>query len=249
VTCSAPESDGGSPVLFYRVEPLPAGAPVTVPGGTFSALVPGLQNGTAYTFVVRAQNAAGLGPESAPSAPVLPVTIPAAPLAIVADAGDRQATVYWASNGSGGSAVTSYRVVASPGGAAATVPGDRIFAVLSGLDNGVAYRFSVVAISGAGESLASSPSGEVVPFGRPDAPLAVQGTRGNGTALVTWNAPVSDGGRAITGYTVIARRRHEPADHRPGQRDCLHLPGRSGQRSRGRRVLDGLGRGHPGHRP
>jgi fibro-slime domain-containing protein/RHS repeat-associated protein len=204
VTWSAPESDGGSPVLFYRIEPLPAGAPVTVPGGTFSALIPGLENGTAYTFIVRAQNAVGVGPESAPSASVLPVTIPAAPLAVVADAGDRQATVYWTAAAGGGSALASYRVVASPGGTVVTVPSDRVFAVLSGLDNGVAYRFSVVATSGAGESPASIPSVEVIPFGRPDAALAVQGTRGNGTALVTWTAPAADGGRPITGYTIVA---------------------------------------------
>jgi fibro-slime domain-containing protein/RHS repeat-associated protein len=204
VTWGPPESDGGSPVLFYRVEPLPAGAAVTVPGGTFSASIPGLENGTAYTFVVRAQNAAGAGPESAPSAPVLPMTIPSAPLAVVADAGDHQATVYWTAAAGGGSSLASYRVTALPGGASITVPGDRVFAILSGLDNGVAYRFSVIAAGGTGESPASAPSGEVVPFGLPAAPSAVQGTRGNGTALVTWSAPASDGGRAITGYTVIA---------------------------------------------
>ncbi len=39
---------------------------------------------------------------------------------------------------------------------------------------------------------------------KPGAPIAVTAAPGNGNAVVSWTAPVSDGGSPITGYTVTA---------------------------------------------
>lgn len=61
---------GTSPVTSYMVEALPGGATCTTP--TNSCTVEGLSNGTAYTFTVRARNAAGWGPWSAASVAVTP---------------------------------------------------------------------------------------------------------------------------------------------------------------------------------
>lgn len=205
VTWSAPAVDGGSPVLGYVVEPLPDGAPVTVVGPGTTATLTGLDNGTSYTFVVRARSAAGLGAESAPSAAVLPASAPSAPSGLVASAASREATLYWtAPAADGGSALTSYRIVAEPGGLSITVPGARTFARITGLDNAVAYRFTLAAANAQGNGAASAPSDEVIPFGTPGTPGQVQGTPGNGTALMRWSAPSSDGGRPVTGYTVTA---------------------------------------------
>src|SRR6185295_13404632 len=130
-----------------------------------------------------ALNAVGAGPESNPAA-VIPAAAPSAAVRIAASPGDRQATVYWQRpDGDGGSALTAYTVSASPGGRAVTVPGHQTFATLTGLDNGVTYRFAVVAANGVGPGPASAPFGDAVPFGLPDAPVAVAATRGNGTAL------------------------------------------------------------------
>lgn len=72
VSWAAPESDGGSPVLRYRVTAVPGGASATVDAPATTATVAGLANGTAYTFTVTAVNAIGEGAASAPTAPVTP---------------------------------------------------------------------------------------------------------------------------------------------------------------------------------
>jgi hypothetical protein len=82
VSWSAP-SNGGSPITSYTVTPYLAGVAQTAtqvsgsPPATTS-IVPGLTNGSAYTFTVTATNAVGTGPASAPSQPVTP-TAAAAP--------------------------------------------------------------------------------------------------------------------------------------------------------------------------
>ena len=43
-----------------------------------------------------------------------------------------------------------------------------------------------------------------MPASVPEAPTAVAATAGDATATVTWTDPTSDGGAAITGYTVTA---------------------------------------------
>ncbi|MEA2562211.1 MAG: hypothetical protein QOH06_3715 [Acidobacteriota bacterium] len=206
VTWTAPAADGGSPVTGYIVQPLPSGAPVAVGAATTTATLGGLDNGTSYTFLVRAANALGLGPDSAPSAAVLPASAPEAPSAVVASAGEQEATVYWtAPPSNGGSALSGYRILATPGGGLpVTVPGNRTFVRISGLANAASYTFSVTAANAQGDGPASAPSGAVIPYGHPSAPSAIEATRGNGMAQVSWQAPASDNGRAISGYTVTA---------------------------------------------
>ena len=75
VTWTPPATNGGSPITSYTVTPYAgstAGTPVQTSGSATSANVPGLTNGTAYTFTVTATNGSGGGPPSTASASVTP---------------------------------------------------------------------------------------------------------------------------------------------------------------------------------
>jgi hypothetical protein len=71
VTFTAPASNGGSAITGYTVTAEPGG--ITAKGTGTSITVNKLHNGTAYTFTVKATNAAGkTGPASSPSKKVTP---------------------------------------------------------------------------------------------------------------------------------------------------------------------------------
>jgi titin len=199
----------GSPVSAYRVTASPGGATTTLPGDATEAVVPGLTNGTAYAFTVVAVSAAGDSEPSATSNTVTPVglelvTIPDAPTEVTATAGDGRATVTWLLGSANGADLTGQVVTASPGGASVAVDGDATEAVVTGLDNGTAYTFEVVATNAVGSSPPSRASRPVTPAGPPGRPgrpgLVVRGR----SIVVSWDAASVDGA-AVTGYRVVTR--------------------------------------------
>src|SRR6185503_12623371 len=100
-TCVAPPVGPCPPITNYTVTSSPGG--VTASGGASPIVVPGLTNGTAYTFTVTATNSVGTGAPSAASSPaVTPATVPGAPTIGTATAGNTQVSVSFtppASNG------------------------------------------------------------------------------------------------------------------------------------------------------
>jgi uncharacterized protein (TIGR02145 family) len=102
----------------------------------------------------------------------------------------------------GGSAITGYTVTSSPGSFTGTGGSSPI--TVTGLTNGTAYTFTVIATNAVGSSSASSASSAVTPATVPGAPTSVTAVPGNNLASVSFTAPSSTGGSAITGYTVTS---------------------------------------------
>jgi len=134
---------------------------------------------------------------------------PAAPTSVAATAGDAQATLSWTAPASNGAAITDYLVEYSSNAGSswstfaytpAKPPAASV--TVTGLVNGLSYIFRVSALNAAGTGSASANSAAVTPRGAPGAATAVAGTPGNGQVSLTWTAPASNGGAAITDYVV-----------------------------------------------
>jgi 5'-nucleotidase len=136
-------------------------------------------------------------------------TVSGAPTAVTAVAGNAEATVSWtAPTADGGAPITGYTVAAAPGGATCTTTG-ALTCTVTGLTNGTAHTFTVVATNGVGNSAASEPSNSVTPTAPttvPGAPTGVSAVPGDRRLTVSWTAPASTGGAAITDYVVQYRR-------------------------------------------
>ena len=163
VTFVTPTNNGGSAITGYTVTTNPGG--ITAMGATSPINVTGLTNGTAYTFTVTATNAVGSSVASVPSTsvtPVVPATTPDPPTGIVATACNTTASVaFVAPTNNGGSAITGYTVTSNPGGITATGATSPI--KVTGLTNGTAYTFTLIATNVVGSSLVSVASMAVTP--------------------------------------------------------------------------------------
>jgi uncharacterized repeat protein (TIGR02543 family) len=88
---------------------------------------------------------------------VVAATAPANPGSVVASGGNQQATISWsAPSTNGGAQITGYTVTANPGGATCTTT--TTSCSITGLTNGTAYTFEVVATNSVGSSSGASSS-------------------------------------------------------------------------------------------
>ena len=179
------------------------------PASTFDfggpEVFPGLINGHSYVFTATVSNSEGTGPSSDPTTAVVPAGAPDAPTDVVASSGAASASVNFTAPSGNGAPITGYSAVAidltdpERGGQVAT--GAAAPLTLTGLTNGDNYVVAVTATNSAGDS-SSAQSGSVVPRDVPSVPSSVTAEPGDGSALVSF-APPSSNGSSITGYTVV----------------------------------------------
>jgi uncharacterized repeat protein (TIGR02543 family) len=204
ITVVAPSS-GGAPTS-YTVTASPGGATCTVISPATSCTITGLSNGTSYSFSTVANNATGSSSGSASSGSVSPAGKPGVPTGVTATIGNGSATVSLTPpTDTGGPAITSYTMTASPGGATCTVNAPATSCSISPLDNGTAYTFSATAFNGVARSDTSTASASVTPATTPGAPtITSASSSSSGLTTVNFSAPASNGGSAITGYTITS---------------------------------------------
>jgi hypothetical protein len=133
------------------------------------------------------------------------VDVPGPPLAASATASDAEAAVSWSAPLlTNGSRVVSYTVTSSPDGRTCTAAAPARACTVSGLRNGRAYRFSVVATNGEGSGAAAT-SATVTPKARPT--VKVLSTTSAGGALRTWMQVSGPGTITQVGTSPAIKRR------------------------------------------
>jgi len=215
-----------SPVYFLGGLPTYSIAPVLPSGLTFNSLN-GVISGTptvtwpTTTHIVTAaddtQSATATvtltvndppppPPPPNPDPPPVPIVPPSRPPAVIAQAGDRSATVYWAKPAtSGGAEITAYVVTSSPGGRTCVSP--TITCQVTGLTNGTAYTFTVKARNEAGWSPPSPPSKSVTPMAAQDPSIMITGSRAGDRIAITGTSVDLDRGTRLRPWVKPAGKK------------------------------------------
>jgi hypothetical protein len=128
--------------------------------------------------------------------------------------GQRTGTLAWTAPATNGGTISDYTIqYSSDSGSTWTTFSDTVSATASvtvtGLTNGTAYVFRVAATNQAGLGAYSTSSAARTPVGPPGAPTNLVGVAGNAQVALTWTAPVSNGGSAITDYVIRYSRTME----------------------------------------
>ena len=212
VSWLAPLATGGSDVTGYRVrwksggQSFGSSREITAAGT--SAAITGLANGRAYSVSVAAVNVAGAG--AAVEGSETPATVPARPRMVATDSGDRGLTVSWSEPGfDGGRPIDGYRLRwradnedFSATQRIATVGASQLSAEIGGLNNGTLYWVQVRALNGVEHEGRWSVAVSDTPATEPGPPRTVRAASGDESLSVSWAAPASDGGAAVTSYLV-----------------------------------------------
>jgi|GEM_PF-1529063 len=209
---SAPVDNGGSAVTSYKVyRSTTSGAEVLLSSGGCSGLGnvltctdTGLTNGTTYYYKVSAVNAIGEGIQSS-EVSITPSTTPTAPQNFAVTAGAQQLVLNWtAPTSNGGSAITNYEIYRGTSSGSETFlteVGNVLTYTNSGLTNGITYYYKVAAKNSVGIGTQSTESSATT-FTTPSAPQTLVASAGKQKVILTWTAPSSTGGSAVTNYEI-----------------------------------------------
>jgi hypothetical protein len=232
---SPPVDTGGAPILSYNVQYstsatgeswlTPTPSSVTAP--TTSYTFTGLTNGIPYYFQVQAENMNGVGPYSSqtPSSTAISSITPQAPSPITTTAiTSSSISLSWtAPTNTGGNPVTGYYIywsqVSSTGtivppinsyDTTSSVTPPATTYTITGLTYATLYGVQISSISCSGVGPISAPTLYVTTSSiPPSAPtnVTISGCNSGYTdsVILTWTAPVDNGGSPITNYIVYYR--------------------------------------------
>ena len=177
-----------------------------------SAAIGSLAADTSYEVQVRATNAEGDGDWSvAGTGRTTATSVPGAPTGLTATAsGTTAIDLSWSAPAStGGSAITGYKIeVSSDGGSSwsdlvANTSNTTTTYAHTGLTAGATRHYRVSAINANGTGTASNVASATTGTTVPGAPTGLSATASGTTAInLSWSAPASTGGSAITGYKI-----------------------------------------------
>ncbi len=191
----APANTGGTAITAYTVTVSPPDvAPVS--GAASPIVVTGLTNGQAYTFTVTADNVAGTGPASGASNSITPA---ATQTITFNNPGAQNFDTSPTLTATSDSGLTPTFTSSTPGVCTITSGGLLTF-VTAGTCTINADQAGNGSYLAAPQVSRSFTVNAVVP----GAPTIGAATAGDTQATVTFSAPASNGGSAITGYTVTA---------------------------------------------
>ncbi|MCQ3815050.1 MAG: fibronectin type III domain-containing protein, partial [Acidimicrobiia bacterium] len=227
VTWIPPANNGGAVVSSYVVSHKLASAgadgwstPVSVTAPTVTAVISSLTNASVYEVRVAAKNSAGQGAwsEVVSAAPSGSAVAPGAPRDVSAVPADGSLVVSWVPPGSdGGAAVSGYLIQhrEDTQGAAWSTPAAEAAATartftVSSLTGGKTYQVRVAAKNSAGTGAYVTVTAAVV--NTPGAPQNLAATAGDQTVSLVWEAPASNGGADISGYSIQHRVNTEGTD-------------------------------------
>ena len=167
---------------------------IDIPGSgatTTTHTVTDLNNGTAYTFKLRAVNASGNGAESEETT-AIPVAAPAKPAGFSATPGDGQVSLQWSDPND--ATITGWQYAVGTAGSYSPwtgIPGSgptTTTHTVTGLDNGTAYTFKLRAINTSGNG-AESEEMTAIPVAIPAKPTGFSATPGDGQVALQWSDP------------------------------------------------------------